>query len=272
MKLSKHAKQNLRADKRVQGKRWGKTYGGFWHNPANAQAFVRATNRYLRALPDEPAVLEVGSADGFLAETVASHLRKLGKHPHVTISDMSAKHLAANPNPRTRKIQADLLTLNLTRTAGRFDVILMRSVLHYFPTLALQTRVLRRLRRHLAPGGVLLLQDSVFERQREADLLTRIFQTKLAPWRFNSTREIQTVTRHAGLRATRVGFAPDIHVTHDDHARRYALTPADTRHIRALIQAVPATDRPHHHLTKNGYTASAASAIYACRAPSTRTT
>ncbi|VVC71793.1 Methyltransferase domain protein [uncultured archaeon] len=273
MKLSALAKRNLHGDRNVQGKQWKTAVDGYWHSAKSAKDFIRLCRQELNALPDAPRVLELGSADGFLGESVCAYLRSKGKRPHLTLVDMSKAHLRENKHKHTRKIQADLLTLNLTKTAGHFDLILMRSVLHYFPSAELQIQVLKRVRRHLAHGGVFLNQAFIAATPEESKLrsasraTTRKVGLRYMPYH----RDVPRFYAKAGFTNMRnLGDMPLVHPSLASLIRRSDLTRADIQRTRARYALVPARLRPHLTLTKTAFKRTIPYKVYAATRPPSR--
>jgi cyclopropane fatty-acyl-phospholipid synthase-like methyltransferase len=199
-------------------------------------------------------VLELGSADGYLGEYICNYLRSKGKRPTLTLVDMSAAHLRENKNKATRKIRADLLSLDLTGKGAPFDLIVMRSVLHYFPTRALQVRVLKRVRAHLAPGGAFLNQAFIAATRAESKL-----RKSLNRWRNSGNRlmpyqgDVPAYYRQAGFSRAQVMGDLRYKPTLREDIQRRDLTSEDIVRTREKIARVPARLRPNLTLTRHAY-------------------
>ncbi|WP_405770674.1 class I SAM-dependent methyltransferase [Actinacidiphila glaucinigra] len=95
--------------------------------------------------------LDVGAGTG----TVARRLLREARVSEVLAVDRDARFLAARPTPGLTVRQADI-TVDLP--PGRFDLVHTRFVLMHLPS---PERMIARLGRQLAPGGVLVVCDAV---------------------------------------------------------------------------------------------------------------
>lgn len=262
MKLSMLSKENLKRDRRVLGKGWQTVYGNYFSNKRVTSAFISASKPFLHRLPGNAAVLYVCSGTGLLGESVCAYLRKIGKTPTLTIVDASPDQLRQNKHPLTQKIRQDALFLDLGR---KFDLIIMRSSLDYFPTKQLQTKVLARVRRHLNPGGVFINQCAAFPSLQERNIADAIYAStpKIGRRHFQCPSEVPQLYDRAGLKARLIGNAPSLKLTHQDHCTRYGLTDAEVEKIRGVIRSAPKT--PNIRPTGKGYVINCTFPIYAAR-------
>ncbi|MEW5955363.1 MAG: class I SAM-dependent methyltransferase [Candidatus Micrarchaeota archaeon] len=139
MRLSQATRVNLARDRRVLGKAWGRVYSKYFSDRRVLDSFVGACSSIAAKLPSEPTVLYVCSGTGLLGGYLSEYLRRKGFAPRLTLVDASAKQLRENKNRTTEKIAADLLNLRLGR---KFDLIIMRSSLDYFPSANEQVKAL----------------------------------------------------------------------------------------------------------------------------------
>lgn len=262
MRISAVSKQNLKRDRRVLGKQWAEVYGNYFSDKRNLKAFVKASKIFLKQLPKNYKVLYVCSGTGLLGEYVCNYLRKIGKKPALTIVDASLKQLKENKNPHTRKIVGDALYLQL---GEKFDLVIMRSALHYFPSAKLQVKVLKHIARHLAPRGVFINQCVTLSSEKERDLANKCRPLKMGKRRFLSPADIRPIYTRAGLTVKLIGYAPPIVITSQYHVERYGLLQRDVRQIMRLIARVPESLRPNVKLTKVGYLFYEEFPIYASR-------
>ena len=252
---SEIAKHNLEKDKRVQGKDWFSTYGNYFADEENIASFVQTIKSHL---PDkELTILYAGSASGLLGERLLSNLGK----GSLTLVDMSQEHLNANTNPNTEKILGDLLELDLGR---KFDLILMRSSLDYFPTRALQVQVLKIIKSHLQDGGVLINQPAYISDVHERDLISGAYNAgdKIGKRLFQST-DIGSLYEAAGLeQPVKIGDGKIMYLTEKDHIKRYGLNPDDV----AVIQGILKGAVQNAQVTKDGYSMKFEFPIFLARA------
>ncbi len=267
MPLSSVALQNLHRDRHVLGAAWLSTYNRYFSDERVFDAFIHAARPVLEKLPGRPRILYAGSASGELGERIANFLRERGKKPELTLVDVSREHLALNTNPSTRRILRDVLDLDLSE---KFDLAIMRSTLDYFPTPDLQVAVLKRIHKHLAPGGVFLNQATSLPSKTERDLANAVYATtpKIGRRHFQWKGDLPFLYRKAGFENfTHVGEAPSLTITNQEHAERYRVSKKEIAKIRRVISSVRAARRPNLHLTREGYRMRWVFPIYAARKP-----
>lgn len=235
-------KYNLDKDKNVQGKDWFLTYGGYFSNERNIQTFIKSVKKFL---PDrELNILYLASASGLLGEKLVESLGR-GK---LTIVDISSKHLNENKNPKTKKIRANLLKLNLHK---KFDLIIMRSSLDYFPSKELQVKVLKVIRKHLKKDGYFINQPAYISRINDRNILSQAYNSidKIGN-RFFQSSDMAEIYKQAGFETPRkIGNGKLMVLTEQDHIARYKINRADIELIRLILTKA----RHSASVTKNGY-------------------
>ncbi len=73
----------------------------------------------------------------------------------------------------TKKICCDLLNMNLNK---KFDLIIMRSALDYFPTVKIQIDILKILKKHLKKDGIFINQPAYIPDKRERNIISNIYK------------------------------------------------------------------------------------------------
>ena len=265
MELHPATKENLGRDRLVVVKAWGKVYGGYFSDERVLNAFIRAGRKHWEALPKNPRVLYVCSGNGLLGERLAGHLRKEGLNPKLTIVDASKEQLEQNPNPATRKLRLDVLNMDLNE---KFDLIIMRSSLDYQHTPELQVQMLERIARHLKPDGIFLNQAASFRTKTERDLADDIYKTtpQIGDRHFQWHGDLGELHDKAGLeKPKKLGEAPVLRLTHEDHASRYGITHDDVKRIQEMIRRIPRNERKAIKTTTEGYEIKCQFPIYATR-------
>ena len=240
--LLKITKYNLGRDKKVLGKEWFTTYGGWFSDEENAKRFTKAVKHYIQN--KNPDILYVASASGWLGEKL---LADLGGGT-LTIVDISEKHLNENKNPNTKKIRADLLKLNLKK---KFDVIMMRSSLDYFPSAPLQIKVLKIIKNHLKSNGIFVNQPAYIPNKRSRDIISAIYNSinKIGK-RFFQSADLKEIYYKAGFKKPqKIGESKVMRITEKDHRGRYGLTSKEIKKIQERIGNSPS----HARITKEGY-------------------
>lgn len=239
---SEISKFNLEKDKNVQGLEWAKTYGGYFSDESNIDYFI---NTVLNYLPNKHLdILYTASASGLLGERLVS---KLGKGS-LTIVDISQKHLDANVNLNTKKICADLLELDLSK---KFDLIIMRSSLDYFPSEELQIKVLKNISKHLNINGIFINQPAFISDIKDRDLISRAYNSvgKIGKRLFQST-DINNVYLQAGFSIPeKIGEGSKMKLTEEDHISRYEISVEDVDAIKSIMKNVTESGG----ITEKGY-------------------
>lgn len=234
MQISRLAKENLKLDSRVLGRRWKETYNGFFSDPAHIEEFVESCLGYL---PDRPRlkILYVASASGLLGEALASRLEGAGREAELTLLDVSRKQLEENRNSRTRKLCADLLTVEISE---KFDVILMRSSMDYFPDEQLQVALLRRIGKWLEDGGVFINQPASLRSNEARDVADEVYRSnnRMARRHFQSMVDIGEIYAKAGMRARKILDGPELTLGEADHRERYGIGDGDVKRIQKIIK------------------------------------
>ncbi len=247
--LSKIAADNLKKDGKVLGEKWFQTYGGWFSDRENMQIFTDSIIRgcSLRAQHDLE-ILYVGSASGELGE---QFVRALGGG-HLTLVDVAEEHLKLNTNPATTKLCMDVLGMNLNK---KFDIVMMRSFLDYFPTMNEQIAVLKVVKEHLRPGGLFINQPASIPTAHARNVISRAYcSVPNIGKRLFQSWDIGHLYASAGL-----GGAPFIYgdgkimrITEQDHIARYAITPTDIVTLQTILKDAERSVE----ITKNGYTLS----------------
>lgn len=265
MPFNKTTRESLKRDSRVVGKEWNKVYGGYFSDTRVLDSFVRAGEKHWAGLPKKPRILYLCSGNGLLGEHLAEHLREKGLEPTLTIVDASPEHLEQNANPKTRKLQLDVLDMDLKE---EFDVIIARSSQDYQPTPELQVKMLETVARHLKPNGIFINQAASFDTEEARDLADRIYKTTpaIGDRHFQWHGDIGSLYEKAGLmKPEKIGDAPVLALTHEDHSTRYGIIREDVTRIRGLIRAVPASKRKEIKVTGKGYKMNCLFPIYASK-------
>ena len=188
----------------------------------------------------------------------------MGKNPSLTLVEASKEQLDQNANPATRKIHADALLLNLRE---KFDLVIMRSSLDYFPSREMQVRLLKRIAAHLKHRGVFVNQCASLPTVEQRDLANRIYAAsdKIGRRHFQADAEVKKLYAEAGFAARFLGHAPRLQITHRDHVQRYGLKPVEVVGIKEIIRGVPQGKRPLIKEKRAGYEMSFTFPIYAAR-------
>ncbi|MCC7004483.1 class I SAM-dependent methyltransferase, partial [Candidatus Nomurabacteria bacterium] len=213
--ISRVAKYNLERDKNVLGKQWLSTYGNYFSSEENILNFIQAVAPFVGTKKLD--ILYVASASGLLGEKVVQHFGG-----NLTIIDVSQKHLDENKNPKTTKICEDLLNMNLNK---KFDLIIMRSSLDYFPSKSLQIKVLKIIRRHLRDGGMFVNQPAYIPDLKERDIFCKIYNSssKIGKRYFQSD-DIVHLYKSAGFAFFRkISNGKELNITEKDHVERYEI-------------------------------------------------
>lgn len=150
-------------------------------------------------------VLEIGSGPGITTDALRARV------PHLTAVEIEAESV----NALARRLDGGNVVVlhadaaNLPVADDRFTGAVAFTMLHHVPTAALQDRILAELWRVLAPGGVLVLSDSVASEELRAlhncDTYNPVDPTTLPP-RLSAAGFTQIV-----VKANAFGFAAHAH-------------------------------------------------------------
>jgi SAM-dependent methyltransferase len=106
-------------------------------------------------LPDKINFADFGGGDGFLALKIKEYLEKSGKEVSSVIIDGNPNYLKDAAKKGLVTLEAALENVELTN----FDLIIMRSVLHY-NSRGVQKKILQKLLHALKPKGIFIHQMS----------------------------------------------------------------------------------------------------------------
>ncbi len=252
IKMESMSKANLLCDKRVLGKHWKKTYKGYFGSRKNMQIFVAQLLPYTPK-NKELRILYPGSGSGFLGEELAKELEKRKAKAHLWLIDFSKEHLGQNSNPKTKKILGDILKVKL---AKKFDLIIMRSTLDYFWNEKSQIRVLKKLKKWLAPDGIFFNQAASMPSTIQRNLADRIYRSnkRIGQRHFQCSSDIAKIYRKGSFdKLKKIGDAPAMVITEKEHCERYGISKKQISKIQKIIEKIPAKKRPNIKITKTGY-------------------
>jgi len=242
-------KENLFKDRLVLGKKWNKTYGGYFSNKKVLNCFVDVVLKL--NLPKKINILYVCSGNGLLAEHLCSKLLKRHKIK-LTLLDASKEQLLQNKNNTTKKICKDLLEF---RSKTKYDLIIMRSSLDYFYKLKEQIKALKVIKQHLSSKGLFVNQCASFPTIIERNLADRIYASnnKIGKRHFQS-EDVCSIYEIAGFKNLRlIKNAPIMKLTEKEHIERYKLETKEIKTIQNLINKTNPKLKPNITKTKQGY-------------------
>lgn len=168
---------------------------------------------------------------------------------HLTLIDAVQEHLDANENVETKKIRANLLELDVE---PRFDLGLVRSLLHYFSLDEMHV-LLENIRHSIKPGGYALFQLFVQD-PNQMDLfmtLSRIVGKQLT---LMSIEENLSVLRQHFSTVKHLGAAKRWDCSSNNLAQRYSLSAKQLAEMREIILNTPEERRGSFTTSENGFT------------------
>lgn len=226
--FSQIAQKNLIKDKNVLGRNWKRTYNDYFSDQENIDNFVKSIKPFL---PNkELDILYVASASGLLGESL---IKELGRG-RLTLVDISKKHLLENKNKNTKKVLEDLLILDMNK---KFDLIIMRSSLDYFPSAGLQIKILKIINRHLKTAGLFVNQPAYISSLRARDIISDIY-TKIEKIgdRYFQSKDLKDLYKAAGYTEFKIiGIGKNLELTEQDHEKRYMINKNDILRIQSMI-------------------------------------
>lgn len=240
--ISTIARNNLKKDKNVLGKKWLKTYNNYFSDKDNIQRFIEVIKPLLA--DKELDILYVASASGLLGEELVKSL----KRGRLTIVDISKKHLEENKNKKTKKVCFDLLKMDLDK---KFDLIIMRSSLDYFPSQKLQVSVLKNIKKHLKKDGIFINQPAYISNLDERHQMSDIYnKTRKIGNRHFQSSDLHVLYEKAGFsNFKKIGEGKALRLTEKEHVERYEIDERDIKKIQNII----GEDCTSMKITKSGY-------------------
>ncbi|HCC06323.1 TPA: hypothetical protein DEP94_03140 [Candidatus Nomurabacteria bacterium] len=147
-------------------------YKGYFGSQENCRYFVEHIPQDFLSVSN-PKVLDAGSSLGTVGKYVCRELSGQGITPQLILLDTNEEILKKSLDT-LYKIVANLKQIPLADSS--MNIILLRSVLHYEPTLEAQEAILKEIYRVLAPGGVFISQFGSFKDDDEAQAFNRLFK------------------------------------------------------------------------------------------------
>lgn len=186
-----------------------------------------------------------------MGEELVRVLKRKNRNANLTLIDISKKHLDENKNKETTKIVGDVLKVDLQK---KFDVVIMRSSLPYFPSVALKVKLLNRIHDWLKRGGVFIHQVSTADTEKDKKMIDYIYGPlfKMGVKGYSTRYDILSLYQMSGFaRIQRIGKAPTLFVSEKEHQARYGTTQKEIRQIQAKIRK---SDKVKNVIwTKRGY-------------------
>ena len=147
-------------------------YGGYFGSQENCAYFSEhiPEDFFLRK---NPTILDAGSSMGTVGKYVQRELLNKGVTSRLVLVDTNEEALKKSTST-AEKIVANLKGIPLPDSS--VDMILLRSVLHYEPTLEAQQSIIKELHRVLIPGGILISQFGSFKDDKEAESFNQMFK------------------------------------------------------------------------------------------------
>ncbi|NJL04628.1 MAG: amino acid adenylation domain-containing protein [Chloroflexaceae bacterium] len=155
-----YRQQNPAADPTFNTAGWISSYTGTQMPDVEVQAWLTDTLAPLHALHPQH-IFEIGCGTGMLLFRLAPHCTSFwASDPSEQALVYIQQHLASTgiPAERVRLLHRPADDFSTIPTA-HFDVIIINSVVHYFPSVAYLTHVLEGALHALKPGGTLLIGD-----------------------------------------------------------------------------------------------------------------
>ena len=254
------AAENLKKDKKVLGKNWTLTYNGFFGNEKNLEEYAKIIIPYFSGRK-KVKILYPCSASGLLGEKIAEKLKEHHIGTELTLVDISKEHLSENKNSNTRKICGDFLE---TKLDEKFDLIIMRSSLDYFPEKEAQVEVLRKIAGMLNEGGLFFNQPASARSPDAVKAADEVYNStkKIGQRHFQYEKELYAQYEEAGLTAEKISEGPELVVTEKEHLERYGITEKDIKQAQEIIKKRNAIGI---ETTKRGYTMRFFFPIYVAR-------
>ena len=138
-------------------------------------------DRYGSRVPRSPRVLDVGCGNGRFARFLRQRLREPFTYFGIDASKLGLEHAEKRlvDIPNVHLVEHDFIVepepLPSSLASDEFDLIVLFGVVHHIPGREHRARLLTRLARHLAPGGMFAYTVWRFDRFER-------FTRKLVPW------------------------------------------------------------------------------------------
>ena len=184
------------------------------------------------------AVADLGGAEGKVGEFFKEKLSK-DHEVKLYLVEIINQLLEKNHNKATIKINEDLKKFV---KKDSFDLLIMRSILHYFPKEE-QLQVLRNAYNSLKSGGYLLIQAFIQE-QSDLELFLKFNHYVKRDLQMLSKGEVIDLFKRTGFsKIKELGSLPTWNLSSKAFQQRYNLTNVEIENLRKIIENSPLSKR-----------------------------
>lgn len=238
---------NLKADKNTWGL-WSQMNKEYFSNPKSAESLWKLFEKCNLSFKKELELVEFGSADGYLGKFFALKMSKNHK-VKLNIIDKIEEHLFANKDIDVEKIHTDLLELNVKR---KFDLGLVRSVLHYFSKKDTLT-VLHNIRNSMKPDSYVLFQLFVQD-DKNMKLFLKLNRFVGKKLQLISLETNLTLINQVFSKVDYIGDAMLWNCTSKNLAKRYSLSDNQIQQMKQMITNASSEEKKIFKINSEGFT------------------
>lgn len=241
-------KKNL--DKEIlSDETWDVYYKAYFGKVEPMQELYSLLEKEKLNFPKEIILADLGGADGSLGEFFKRKMLKSHK-VKLYVVEIIRKLLDKNKNKDTIKINEDLKKFI---KKDSFDLILMRSVLHYF-SKSEQLQVLKNVRESLKFEGYILIQTFIPDNS-DLELFLKLNNYVKRNLQLLNKEKIIILFREAGFSEIKdLGDISTWNLSSKDFQKRYRLTGGQINYLNEIVEKTHSNLKKGFKPTKNDFT------------------
>jgi len=233
----------------ISNKAWSAYNKSYFGKIKPLQELWRSFEKERIMLPKKINIADWGGADGKVGEFFKQKLIK-NHEVNLYIVDILKKVLDKNKNKETIKINQDIRQFIQKE---KFDLIIMRSVLHYFNKRDKKI-ILKNIYNSLKTNSYFLVQMFI-QNLEDLELFYKLNKFVGRNLQLSNKKELNLLFKEAGFSQVKnLGNLKTWDLSSKVFQKRYNLTNKQLEKIREIIQKTPLTKRKGFTLTTKGFT------------------
>jgi len=227
-------KQSIYSEEGIHGARWRTLHDGYFSNPEVSFPLLDAIEKVI-GISHPTVIADLGGGTGFMLGELLRRLNLPGVR--LTNVEISPKQLSTCNDKRIFLIQASASQFKRRQlqVANGELLLIARSLLHYFGQSGIG-HLLRHIRYQLIEGEFFIHQSACFQRSEDAACLNLIYNLMGTDKWYGTINETEELLKKEGWEICFESPAPKLHLSSQDLAERYRLSPNQVKLIRIEVE------------------------------------